>query len=76
MRENKMNKSTNYSIRKALFLMRKYAVILLSIIISASGQQLTSQKKEEIFEVARLSSKGPNAAPDRKMMKVRDLIKG
>ena len=61
-----MNKSKNDKIEKAFFHMRKYAVILLSIIISASGQQLTNQKKKEIFEVARLSSKGPNAAPDRK----------
>jgi hypothetical protein len=44
-----MNKSTNDKIEKAFFLMRRYAVILLSIIISASGQQLTSQKKKEIF---------------------------
>ena len=61
-----MNKSKNDKIEKAFFHMRKYAVILLSIIISASGQQLSNQKKKEIFEVARLSSKGPNAAPDRK----------
>ena len=61
-----MNKSKNDKIEKAFFHIRKYAVILLSIIISASGQQLSNQKKKEIFEVARLSSKGPTAAPDRK----------
>ena len=61
-----MNKSKHNRIDKAFFHIRKYAVIMLSIIISASGQQLTNQKKKEIFEVARLSSKGPNAAPDRK----------
>ena len=61
-----MNKSANNKIEKAFFHMRKYTLILLSIIISASGQQLTSQKKKEILEVQKLSSKGPNAAPDRK----------
>jgi hypothetical protein len=61
-----MNKSTNDKIKKAFFNMRKYVVIFLSIIISASGQELSDQKKKEIFEVDRLSSKGPNAAPDRK----------
>ena len=61
-----MNKSKNDKIEKAFFHMRKYAMILLSIIISASGQQLSNQKKKEILEVARLSSQGPNAAPDRK----------
>ena len=61
-----MNKSANNKIEKAFFHMRKYTLILLSIIISASGQQLTSQKKKEIHEVQKLSSKGPNAAPDRK----------
>ena len=61
-----MNKSKNDKIEKTFFHMRKYVVILLSIIISASAQQLTNQKKKEIFEVQRLSSKGPNAAPDRK----------
>ena len=33
-----MNKSTNDKIKKAFFNMRKYVVIFLSIIISASGQ--------------------------------------
>ena len=61
-----MNKSENNKIEKAFFHMRKYTLILLSIIISASGQQLTSQKKKEIIEVQKLSSKGPNAAPNRK----------
>jgi hypothetical protein len=32
----------------------------------ASSQQISNQKKKEIFEVQKLSSKGPNAAPDRK----------
>jgi len=42
-----MNKSKNDKIEKAFFHMRKYAVILLSIIISTSGQQLSNQKKKE-----------------------------
>jgi len=42
-----MNKSKNDKIEKAFFHMRKYAVILLSIIISASGQQLSNQKKKD-----------------------------
>ena len=61
-----MNKSKHNRIDKVFFHIRKFAVILLSIVISVSGQQLSNQKKKEIFEVARLSSKGPNAAPDRK----------
>ena len=61
-----MNKSTNDKINKAFFNMKKYLVILLSIIMSVSGQDLSDQKKKEIFEVARLSSKGPNEAPDRR----------
>ena len=52
-----MKKSTNDKIEKAFFYMRKYTIILLSIIISASGQQLTSQKKKEIFEVAKAEFK-------------------
>ena len=61
-----MNKSTNDKINKAFFNMKKYLVILLSFIMSVSGQDLSDQKKKEIFEVARLSSKGPNEAPDRR----------
>jgi hypothetical protein len=48
------------------FHIRKYLVILLSIFLVASSQQISNQKKKEIFEVQKLSSKGPNAAPDRK----------
>ena len=61
-----MNKLTNDKINKAIFNMRKYVVIFLSIIMSVSGQELSDQKKKEIFEVARLSSQGPNEAPDRR----------
>ena len=61
-----MDKLINDKIEIGFIKMRKYAVILLSIIISASGQQLSNQKMKEIFEVAKLSSKGPNAAQDRK----------
>ena len=62
----KMNKTKNNEIEKIFFHIRKYLVILLSIFLVASSQQISNQKKKEIFEVQKLSSKGPNAAPDRK----------
>ena len=62
----KMNKTKNIEIEKIFFHIRKYLVILLSIFLVASSQQISNQKKKEIFEVQKLSSKGPNAAPDRK----------
>ena len=62
----KMNKTKNNEIEKRFFHIRKYLVILLSIFLVASSQQISNQKKKEIFEVQKLSSKGPNAAPDRK----------
>ncbi len=62
----KMNKTKNNGIEKIFFHIRKYLVILLSIFLVASSQQISNQKKKEIFEVQKLSSKGPNAAPDRK----------
>ena len=62
----KMNKTKHNGIEKTFFHIRKYLVILLSIFLVASSQQISNQKKKEIFEVQKLSSKGPNAAPDRK----------
>ena len=62
----KMNKTKNNRIENIFFHIRKYLVILLSIFLVASSQQISNQKKKEIFEVQKLSSKGPNAAPDRK----------
>jgi len=62
----KMNKTKQNGIEKTFFHIRKYLVILLSIFLVASSQQISNQKKKEIFEVQKLSSKGPNAAPDRK----------
>ena len=62
----KMNKTKHNGIEKTFFHIRKYLVILLSIFLVASSQQISNQKKKEIFEVQELSSKGPNAAPDRK----------
>ena len=62
----KMNKTKHNGIEKTFFHIRKYLVILLSIFLVASSQQISTQKKKEIFEVQKLSSKGPNAAPDRK----------
>ena len=62
----KMNKIKNNRIENIFFHIRKYLVILLSIFLVASSQQISNQKKKEIFEVQKLSSKGPNAAPDRK----------
>ena len=62
----KMNKTKNNRIENIFFHIRKYLVILLSIFLVASSQQISNQKKKEIFEVQELSSKGPNAAPDRK----------
>ena len=62
----KMNKTKNNRIEYIFFHIRKYLVILLSIFLVASSQQISTQKKKEIFEVQKLSSKGPNAAPDRK----------
>jgi hypothetical protein len=62
----KMNKTKHNGIEKTFFHIRKYMVILLSIFLVASSQQISNQKKKEIFEVQKLSSKGPNAAPDRK----------
>ena len=62
----KMNKTKNNRIENIFFHIRKYLVILLSIFLVASSQQISTQKKKEIFEVQKLSSKGPNAAPDRK----------
>ena len=61
-----MNKTKHNGIEKTFFHIRKYLVILLSIFLVASSQQISNQKKKEIFEVQELSSKGPNAAPDRK----------
>lgn len=61
-----MNKTKHNGIEKTFFHIRKYLVILLSIFLVASSQQISNQKKKEIFEVQKLSSKGPNAAPDRK----------
>ena len=62
----KMNKTKKNKLEKIFFHIRKYLVILLSIFLVASSQQISNQKKKEIFEVQKLSSKGPNAAPDRK----------
>ena len=62
----KMNKTKINRIENIFFHIRKYLVILLSIFLVASSQQISNQKKKEIFEVQKLSSKGPNAAPDRK----------
>ncbi len=71
----KMNKTKINRIENIFFHIRKYLVILLSIFLVASSQQISNQKKKEIFEVQKLSSKGLTQLRIGKKMKVRDPIK-
>ena len=60
-----MNTTKNNRIEKTFLNIRKFLVLLLSIFLSVSSQQISDQKKKEIFEAQKLSSQGPKAAPDR-----------
>ena len=60
MGENKMNKSTNNRIGK-------YIVLIATLLpLFAQNDAISDKKKKEIFNVSKLTSQGPNAAPDRK----------
>ena len=66
MKENKMNKIKDNERKQYILEFVKYSLLVIFLIpLFAQNEAISDKKKKEIINISKLSSKGPNAAPDQ-----------